>query len=221
MRFDDLKLLPGTRMKVVIAGGPTQSALACKFIGSYPPRSLLVSLPATEGDNNAIRVGARVAISLASPTGIVTFSSQIQSLHHEPFAYLHLSYPDALQVRNVRSAVRVSVEVQAQVTNLLAEDHLEMQQARIIDMSVNGMKLASAAPLGAVGDELAVHVQLTLDDIAREIMLTGVIRTCVASDSASEYPYACGLEFTMLDEDKRVLLYAFVFNMVQRYGAQI
>ena len=117
MRFDDLKLLPGTRMKVIVAGGPTQNALACKFIGSYPPRSLLVSLPLTESESNAIRVGAKVAISLASPTGIVTFSSQVQSVHNEPFAYLHLSYPEAMQVRNVRSAVRVSVEVQAQVTN--------------------------------------------------------------------------------------------------------
>jgi|KBSSwiStaDraftv2_1062776.scaffolds.fasta_scaffold25004_5 hypothetical protein len=222
MHFDELKLLPGTRVKLVIAGGgPAQNPLSCKYMGSHAPHSLLVAvsdhLPAIN-----LRVGARVVASLANPTGIVTFSSLVQAVNLEPFMYVHLAYPEAMQIRNVRSAVRVDVEVLAQATNLFSDDHLEAHPARILDMSVNGMKLGSAVLLGDIGDELAVHVQLVFDDIAREILLTGVIRTrLVAQQSVDNCAYTYGIEFTQLDEDKRVLLYAFVFNRVQRYGPQI
>lgn len=222
MNFDELKLLSGTRMKLVVAGASApQGSLTCQYIGSHAPHALLVGLP----ENIPVatpRVGAKVGVSLASPTGIVTFSSSIRAIAFKPFALVHLEYPAIVQIRNVRSAVRVGVEVLAQVTNLYADDHLEMYPARILDISVSGMKLDAAVSLGDVGDELAVHVHLSLDDITREILLTGTIRSNGASQNRADGgAYTYGIEFTQLDEDKRVLLYAFVFNMVQRYGPQM
>lgn len=221
MNFDELKLLPGLRIKLVVANAAASNSLACQYIGSFAPHTLLVATPAGIPAAN-LRAGAKVAVSLASPTGIVTFSSSIRAIALEPYPLMHLEYPTTLQVRNVRSAVRVGVEVLAQVTNLYADDHLEMYPARILDMSVGGMKLGAAASLGDIGDELAVHVRLSVDDIAREILLTGTIRTSSATQNRADGNVnTYGIEFTQLDEDKRVLLYAFVFNMVQRCGPQI
>lgn len=221
MHFDELKLLPGIPVKLLIASGSAQNTLSCKYIGSHAPHSLLIAVP-DDLPANHLRVGAKAGVSLASPTGIVTFSSLVQTISLEPYAHVHLGYPATMQIRNVRSSVRVDVEVLAQVTNLFSDELLEMHPARIFDISVSGLKLGSAVLLGDIGDELAVHVQLVLDDITREIMLTGVIRTRTAAEHRVDYcAYTYGIEFTQLDEDKRVLLYAFVFNRVQRVGPQI
>lgn len=91
-----------------------------------------------------------------------------------------------------------------------------MQPAQIVDISVRGLKLASASALGDIGDELAILMHITLEDIVRDISLSGIIRTRTPI-AAGE---TCGVEFIQLDENKRVLLYAYVFNMVQRNGPQ-
>lgn len=216
MQFADLKLLPGAGMRITVPGASEkQVVLQAKYVGSSPPRSIVAALL-----NEAnLRIGVKVAVSMTSPTGIVTFASQIEALSAAPFAHLFLLYPEAIHLRNVRAAVRVNVGVSAQVANLNADDHLEMQPSQIVDISVSGLRLAADMPLGEIGDELAVHMHISLDDIVRDIMLTGKIRAHTVAEKSGLHTY--GVEFTELDENKRVLLYAYVFNMVQRYGAQM
>lgn len=212
-QFADLKLLPGAIMRIALAGaGDKPVTVQGKYVGSDTSRAIVVS---ASMDSN-FRPGVKVAVSMTSPTGIVTFASEIQAAGTVPFPHFFLLYPHTVHLRNVRAAVRVSVDVSAQVANFNTEDHLEMQPAQIIDMSVRGLKLLSKEALGGIGDELAIHMYITLDDIVRDIMLTGIVRTRTSVADGE----TCGVEFTQLDENKRVLLYAYVFNMVQRNGPQ-
>ncbi len=212
-QFAELKLLPGATMRIALASaGDKHATVQGKYIGSDAPRAIVVA--ASVGAD--FRVGVKVAVSMTSPTGIVTFASEIQAVNTAPFPHAFLLFPKIVNLRNVRSAVRVNVGVAAQVANFSADDHFEMQPAQIIDISVRGLKLISKESLGDIGDELAVHMYLTLDDIVRDITLTSIIRTRTPVADGE----TCGVEFTQLDENKRVLLYAYVFNMVQRHGPQ-
>lgn len=212
-QFADLKLLPGTAMRITLPSiNDKQPILQGRYVGSDAPRAIIAAAQARA----ELPVGTKVVVSMTSPTGIVTFASQIDAVGAAPFPHIFLQYPRTVNLRNVRSAVRVSVDVSAQVANFSSEDHLEMQPAQIIDMSVSGLKLTSQAMLGSIGDELGIHMYVTLDDIVRDIMLTGIIRARTSNASGE----TCGVEFTQLDENKRVLLYAYVFNMVQRNGPQ-
>ena len=211
--FAELKLLPGAAMRVALPGaGDKQAAVQGKYVGSDAPRAIVAAAQV----NADFRVGVKVAVSMTSPTGIVTFASQIEAVGTAPFPHVFLLYPKTVNLRNVRAAVRVNVGVEAQVANFSADDHLEMQPAQIVDISVRGLKLASATALGDIGDELVIHMYITLEDIVRDITLTGIIRTRTTVANGEN----CGVEFTQLDENKRVLLYAYVFNMVQRHGPQ-
>lgn len=223
MQFDDLKLLPGTRVKVMSAGNDSgPPAVTGKYVGCQRPHAIVVAVPTSA--IGALRLGAKVACSLVTPTGIVNFVSQVEGVNNQPFPHLFLTYPKVINMRNVRAAVRVNVDIEAQVANL--DDMVEMQPTRVIDMSVSGLKLGSSAPLGAVGDEVAIHMQLAFEDIVRDVLLAGNIRTQTQTQiesiaGQSTYPFVIGIEFQGLDEDKRVLLHAFVFYMVQRFGAQV
>lgn len=236
MQFDDLKLLPGTRVKVTASGADSgPPAVTGKYVGCQRPHAIIVAVPAS-AIGATLRPAARVACSLVTATGIANFASQVEAVGHLPFPHAFLTYPKVINMRNVRAAVRVNVDIEAQVANLDALDMVEMQEARVIDMSVLGLKLGSQTLLGAVGDEVSIHLRLAFEDIVRDVTLAGRIRTqtqtqmeggavhtgavqSIAGQSA--YPFVLGIEFLELEEDKRVLLHAFVFNAVQRYGAQI
>ena len=226
MQFDDLKLLPGSRVKVMAAGvdsGPP--AVTGKYVGCQRPHAIVVAVPAS-AVGGTLRLGARVACSLVTATGIVNFASQVEGVNNLPFPHVFLTYPKVINMRHVRNAVRVNVDIEAQVANLDALDLVEMQEARVIDMSVLGLKLGSNTVLGAVGDEVAIHLRLAFEDIVRDVTLAGKIRAQTQTQMEpvavqSTFPFVLGIEFLELDEDKRVLLHAFVFNRVQRFGAQI
>lgn len=212
-QFADIKLLPGVAMRIALPGtGEKQATVQGKYIGSHAPRTVIAA--ATVDVN--FRPGTKVAVSMTSPTGIITFASEIQTVGTAPFPHVFLLYPAMVHLRNVRAAVRVGVDVSAQVANFSTDEHFEMQPAQIVDMSVRGLKLQSKEALGSIGDELAIHMYITLDDIVRDITLTGIVRARASAVDGE----TCGVEFTQLDENKRVLLYAYVFNMVQRNGPQ-
>ncbi len=213
-QFTELKLLPGAAMRLSPAGSNDKKAsIQARYIGCDSLRAIVASARLSDD----FHVGTSVAVSMTSPTGIVTFASQIEAIGSAPFPHVFLTYPKAIHMRHVRSAVRVSVDVSAQVANFSADDHLEMSSAQVVDMSVRGLKLVSTNTLGDIGDELGIHIYITLDDIVRDIMLNGIIRSRTATADGE----TCGVEFTRLDENKRLLLYAYVFNMVQRNGPQI
>lgn len=225
MQFDDLKLLPGTRVKVSAAAADGTPAITGKYVGCQRPHALVVAVPGS-ATGGTLRNGAKVACSLVTPTGIVNFVSQVEGISNAPFPHIFLTYPKVINMRNVRAAVRVNVDIEAQVANLESLDLIEMQPARAIDMSVSGLKLGSATALGEVGDEVSIHLRLAFEDIERDVTLAGRIRTQTETQveaivGQSTYPFVIGIEFLALDEDKRVLLHAFVFYMVQRFGAQV
>jgi c-di-GMP-binding flagellar brake protein YcgR len=212
-QFAELKLLPGAAMRIALPGVSDKHAtVQGRYLGCDMPRAIMAAAAMTAD----FRAGVKVAVSMTSPTGIVTFASQIEAVGTAPFPHVFLLYPKIVNLRNVRSAVRVNVGLSAQVANLHADDGLEMQPAQIVDISVSGLKLLSNAPLGDIGEELAIYMHITLDDIVRDVTLTGIIRARAPAGDGE----ACGVEFTQLDENKRVLLYAYVFNMVQRHGPQ-
>ncbi len=222
MQFDSLQLLPGTSMKLMAAGSEQpQGSVQARYIGFHAQRSVLAAVPA-KALGPVLRVGMKVAVSAVTATGIVSFVSTIEALNAAPFPHIHLLYPAGISLRNVRAAVRVNLELPTKVTNLDSADHLETLAAHILDMSVRGLKLGCDEELGRVGDELSIHAQLNFDDINRDIILNGKIRSRLLADSMSgPFAHVFGIEFTALDEDKRVLLHAFVLNMVQRHGAQM
>lgn len=221
-QFDALQLLPGTPMKISVLGtDQRRHTVQAQYVGCFAKRSVLVSVPAKLA-GPLLRAGVKVGVSAITATGIATFASAVEMLSGQPFAHAYLLYPNSVTLRAVRSAARVSVGLAARVVNLDDVDDQDIRVAQVLDMSVSGLKLGADVDLGKVGDELSMHVQLAFDDIFRDVTLNGKIRSRRLAESMSgSFPHVFGIEFTALDEDKRVLLHAYVLNILQRDGAQI
>ena len=135
---------------------------------------------------------------------------------------MHLRFPTALAVRSVRQAPRVAVELPLQVINLEAVANREVAEGQLFDISVRGARFGTTREIGQIGDEISMRLQLAFDDIYRDIAITARIRARPVADGVSgSFPQVYGVEFAALDEDKRILLHAFVLNLLWERGAQI
>lgn len=222
MRFEELKLVPGARMKLVLRGADLkQQPVAGRYIGCNSPASLLVAVPA-KSIGSLLRNGVRVAVSVASPTGIASFSSAVEATASTPYAYVHLLFPREVQWRSVRTTVRVAADLPCQVKNFDSDDPATTIGAHVLDLSTRGLKLGSPRELGKVGDEIGVGLTLALDDIVRPIDLRGKVRSRLVGDAAtSSYDHVYGVELLTLPDDDRILLQAYVLDVLQRQGAAL
>lgn len=219
MDFLALRLTPGSVVQLQVSGSDAaQHSIKGHYIGCHAPRTVLVAVP-QRALGPLLRPGVRVAASVVTATGIGNFASQVEAVNAQPFAYLHLHYPSAVSLRSVRAAVRVGVQQPLMVTNLDDLDLLEARPAQLLDLSVRGARIGAHAELGQIGDELSLFLHCAFDDIARALTLTGKIRARpVAASVSGEFPYLYGVEFASMEEDKRVLLHAFVAFMLEQRG---
>lgn len=218
--FASLQLAPGAQVKLS-TGDPTQAPVKARYLGCLAPQFVLMAVP-TKSVGPVLRAGVKVAASVFTPTGIATFSASVEGTSTQPLALVYLRYPATMSVRSVRQAPRVAVELPLQVINLEAMSNREVAEAQLLDISVRGARFGSLREIGQIGDEISIRLQLAFDDIFRDTALTARIRARPVADGVSgSFPQVYGVEFAALDEEKRILLHAFVLNLLWERGAQI
>lgn len=217
--FASLQLAPGAQVKLSTSD-PTQPPVKARYVGCLAPQFVLLAVP-VKAVGPILRAGVKLAVSAFTPTGIATFSSTVEAAASHPFALVHLRYPAVLSLRSVRNAPRVAIELPVQAINLESVSGREVIEAQLLDLSVRGARLGAQREIGQIGDEISIRMQLAFDDIYRDIAVTARIRARPVADGVSgSYPQVYGIEFAALDEEKRILLHAFVVNLLWERGAQ-
>lgn len=218
--FDSLQLAPGAQVKLT-TGDSAQPPVKARYVGCLAPQFVLLAVP-VKAVGPILRAGVKLAVSAFTPTGIANFSSTVEATASQPFALVYLRYPAAMSVRSVRQAPRVAVELPLQVVNLETTANREVAEGQLLDLSVRGARFGTQREIGQIGDEISIRLQLAFDDIFRNVAITARIRARPVADGVSgSFPQVYGVEFTALDEEKRILLHAYVLNLLWERGAQI
>lgn len=217
MKFEDLKLNYGYPLQLQVAGSlPGQSEkYSCRLIGCLPGRSILLSVPKLAGKLVHFKQRQKVIVRLMIDNGVGVFASQIDIQTAEPYPILHLLYPDTVTFKGIRGATRVGVEQTAMVMNLA--DTKSSAEGLIIDISVTGARVESPIAIGKIGDEIELVSSVLIQEVTREMRVRGIIRSqvdtpedSVTSGTVTSY----GVEFMEKEEEKRLVLYAFVYSQM-------
>lgn len=216
MKFEDLKLNYGYPLQLQVAGShPGQSEkYSCRLIGCLPGRSILLSVPKLSGKLVHFKQRQKVIVRLMIDNGVGVFASQIDIQTAEPYPILHLLYPDTVTFKGIRGATRVGVEQDTMVINLADTKSAE---GLIIDISVTGARVESPVSIGKIGDEIELISSVLIQEVTREMRIKAIIRSQVDTpeDSVtSGVVTSYGVEFTEKEEEKRLVLYAFVYSQM-------
>lgn len=195
-----------------------------QVVGVLPGLSLLVTAPEVRGQLVPLDDGNRFNVRIFDGDDALAFPSRLIRYCREPYAYLHLQYPeriDWVQARNARRA-RLKLSAQVRVTRSGAPDdpfaleqEIGPQQAAVIrDISTAGAQLETAAELGDVGTRLAIMTTLAFDRMAgRSVVLPAEIRNVkrMVGDDGGVLHYF-GVQFIDLPVEADLALSAFVYR---------
>lgn len=214
MKFEDLKLAYGYPLQLQttsLSGQPER--FSCRLIGCLPGRSLLLSVPKLAGKLVRFRAGQKIIVRLMIDNGIGIFASVVEAQTMDPYPILHLSFPESVTFKGIRSATRVAVQERVEIFSVHG-DNVQSAPGFISDISINGCRIELGADIAELGDSLTLKAEVDIRGVKRLLLLKGIVRSRVdATDNIDEGALVSyGIEFSDQSDDERLVMYAYVFS---------
>jgi hypothetical protein len=210
--LDDVKLMPGDALQLQPLVEGQQERLTVRIIGVMKPRSVLVTAPVIDGKLIFVREGQPFLVRTFSGLNVCAFKAKVLKSQHTPFPYLHLSYPDVVQLMRIRKAVRASVQVITAIYDKAGGK--QIGAGRIVDLSVGGARIQTPGKSIAKGETLFLVFKVKLEEL-EEIVETQAIVCSIGEeeDDKGKRVTALGVQFRDLETQPRLL----IMNLVYQY----
>ena len=216
--FDELKLAVGDRVRLETS--TPRGRFSVRYLGAYPERCLMVTMPVVNGIDKPIKEGMQVTLRLIALNRACAFKVRMVKAQATPVPMLFLSYPDKVEAVLVRKAPRANTQV------IVSVDESETgnfgsgwpRQALCCDISLHGARVEASDQLGEIGDGLFVTARVRVGEVDQVLMVEGIIRNLEEiEDSFSQgFRMVHGLEFVGLDEETQLILAGFVYQQMLR-----
>ena len=219
MKFEEFKLSSGYPLQLQINNNNGQvERFSSRLIGCIPGRSILLSAPLMARKIARFRSGQEIVVRMMVDNGIGAFKCVAESQVNDPYPILYVSYPDQVSFKGVRGATRVTVNLPVRVTNISAVDQ-PFTGGTIADISTSGARVELDEAVGEIGDKIELKASLNIVNITRELTINAIIRSRLERSTQEEsqnLPAIYGIEFADDDEEKYLLIYAYVFREMAR-----
>lgn len=208
--FAQLKLQPGASLHLRIADENSDGYAALKLLGWQDKDDLIVSATDRSGTTFAPPPGTLLEGKLLAGKGIATFKTIVRSNCTSPYPYLHLTYPETMEVRQLRKNLRVTVTLAARASsNQDAISH----ECSIANLSACGGMLELPQLFARIGDELLLLLSLPAAGQEHTLALRAIVRNLhTHGDTHPVVRY--GLEFMDTAAAERLVVEHYIFQMM-------
>ncbi len=217
MKFEDMNLTYGCPLQLQSnnsAGQPER--FSCRLIGCIPGRSILLSVPKVGGKLIRFWPGQKIVTRLMVDNGIGIFTSVVEIQTSDPYPILHIAYPENISFKGIRGATRIAIKKSTTIINLTTDSD-KVKHGAITDISISGARIEVNEMVGGVGDAIRLDFKVNVAGIVRDLSVEAVIRSRVEPESSSANQgesVTYGIQFTETDEDRLLLLYAYVYSQI-------
>ena len=198
--FEAMHLQVGGRLQFITHRGMKPVQHFSALIGYVKDDYLIVKMPMDNGSPIPLAEGEKLTIRVFSGVNVCSFACSVQRIFPRPLNYVHLTFPDTIQGTSLRAAMRVKVDIPAQISG----GHSGAPPANVflVNLSVTGALIESGRKLPL--DDEFVNLQFTL--IAppgdRQVIVTTQARIRNVSQLKSERDqldvFTYGLQFVDL-----------------------
>lgn len=221
MTAKELELDFGDVLQLQFLPDDDQNRHYVRVIGFLPNHSILVTTPMVKGKIMLVRESQPVAARTMTKGNIIGFTGSVLRSCARPYPYLHISFPDALQILALRGTQRVRFCGTAEVReNSATSDNQSLQPSypvRVEDLSTSGALLISEQRFGQVKSILSVHMNLNVAGGNEGFATVAIIRNIRERKNKQENTeYLYGVEFKTSDRRDVILLHAFVNEQIVR-----
>lgn len=199
--FRQLRLRPKTLLQTWRLGD-TGVAQEWQFCAAIEGKGLMLA-PLPGQKMAAITAGARYGVQGFTGQYDFQFDAAAVGTFEVPFVYALLSWPDDVQARLVRQALRVRTLLPAQLAPA-APRKGEAQAASVLDLSASGALVETLNPMGDVGEAIRISFVVDADGEKSQITTDAVI--CHRRSLEAPSRERLGLSFRALPKTERLML---------------
>lgn len=182
-----------------------QQRYYAKLVGFLNRSSIVVLHPHRGEQLIEVREGMPFMVRGFAGKTIYEFDCRVLGVFPHPYPHLHLSFPEQVETKELRGAMRIKVKLACSVA--ATADGLKMP-ATISDLSTSGVRINSTAQLGKVGDTVQVNFKLTIEGCEQALAMSAIIRNAGATHADNSVIY--GLEFVGVTAKARIVLQSYV-----------
>lgn len=217
--FKDLNLSVNDVFSVETLSGKQRYPV--RLIGWVDNQSLIVTAPRVNGKEFYLKEDTLLKVRLIADNYACGFQTKVLVSHRSPFLYSHLAYPSNFEAVAVRQASRVKMSLPVEIREAQAGSLIGdwPRKETIVDVSHSGARIQSVESLAAVGSELVLHFEVTVDTIKRHLEVPCVVRNIAeVSDSVVGEAFQYGVQFDKLSDNDRVYICGYVYEQMIYYG---
>jgi c-di-GMP-binding flagellar brake protein YcgR len=214
VNFKTLRLRPGMFLQAqsLAKGEPRYDA---QFLGIIEGKGVMVVPDGVLSLKHGMQAGEQFVIRGFTGQYDFSFASTVirifdYSYRDPPLAYALLSYPETVEARQVRGAMRVRASLPVTVWSNRGTNPVA---ATFMDLSVAGALVNSPGPLGVAGDQMNLTFSIDFEDEKLDLVVPATI--CRSLKSNSEEGYLTGLLFNNISRNDKLALYYFVQSSVE------
>lgn len=156
--FEAMNLQVGGRLQFITHRGIKPVQHFSTLIGYVKDEYMIVKIPTEHGVPISLTEGEKLTIRVFSGVTVCSFDCTVARVFGRPLLYAHITFPNSIQGTSLRAAMRVKVDIQAQVTG--SRGSASPARCTLINLSVTGALIESPRKLPP--DDELVTLEFTL-----------------------------------------------------------
>jgi hypothetical protein len=180
-----------------------------QFFGAIESKGVMVGPLGPDGVKTDLEEGEICVVRGFTGQYEFSFLSKVLRIFQQPFAYALLAYPAQVDATKVRQSMRTptSWPTSAQAVAKADAPETDWLTTTLVDLSMQGAMIKVDSALGGVGEMVNMCIEVDFDNTPTPLRLGANI--CHSSRSVADNTYFCGLVFTGLShQDKLILNFA-------------
>ena len=179
-----------------------------QFFGAIEGKGVMVGPIGSDSDPTGLEEGEVCVVRGFTGQYEFSFLSKVLQTFEKPFIYALLAYPAQVDARLVRQSMRVkrSLPASLRIPDKATPTSIHTVDARLVDISMAGAMVKSAAAVAAIGESITLCITASLDNTPSHLLLHGTV--CHNNRASGSDEFFIGLAFKNLTQhDKLVLNY--------------
>lgn len=216
--FESMNLQVGGRLQFLVVRDVKPVPYFSTLIGYVRNEYLILKAPADDKSKPPLREGDKLTVRVFSGVMVCTFNASLLRIFGAPLNYLHVSFPDEIVGANLRSAVRVRVEIPATLSNP-ADAGMANVSVVLSNISVTGTQIESQIEVGKSGEtiELSFQSEGHAEGADMTISTRALIRNIGMRDAGTQNAapvHLYGVQFLDLDPTHRLVLENMTYHAI-------
>jgi c-di-GMP-binding flagellar brake protein YcgR len=215
-QFDAMNLQVGDRLQFLTHRGINAVRHFSILIGYIKSEYIIVKIPADNGAPISLIEGEKLTFRVFSGMTVCSFSCTVARVFGRPLLYFHVTFPSTIQGTSLRAAMRVKVDIPAQVTG--SPPGSEPINCALVNLSVAGALIESQRELPPDDEIVTLEFQLIGQPSNHQVNMKAraiVKNVNVVKPSSDQFAnFFYGLQFVNLEPAHFALLQNLTYEAV-------